>query len=133
MEEVQQDQQPKHRTFHWEPKCFTRKKEGQPDEKLYEGHLIVRAMTGEERSEMLANCGALDAKEELAGKSKGTQGKWLLDIYKQNKGLILGAEVVRVADQAKLNLEDVAYEEPLFQLPMEFAACMLNGFHMGNG
>lgn len=128
MEEVKQEPVPRIRTFHWEPKCFRRK-----DQVLYTGHLVIKAMTGEERTEMLQEDGVFDLEKEQEGKKVGDQSKWLLSIFKKRKHLIMGCDVTRQKDGVKLSLEDLFFEEPLWHLPLEFAGCMVNGFNLGNG
>lgn len=127
MEEVKAEPQPKQRTFHWEPKCFRRK-----EQQLYSGHMIIKAMTGPERQRMLIEDGVFDVEDEVAKEKTGGQSAWLLGIFEKRKDLIIGCDVTRLSDGAKLSLEDVMYEEPLWTMPLEFAGCLVNGFNLGN-
>lgn len=117
------------RSVKWVPDSFVKKAEGAADVELYSGHLLLQVPDSEFKCDLLVELGIADGEE--AAKKLGA--KALMEIYKKSKHLILSAEVVRVKDAAKLNLDDVLHEEGLAFLPIQFGARMLEGFGPGNG
>lgn len=123
MEEVK-----KVRSFNWEPECF-KNEAGEPK---YTGHLVIKSLPSYERNQQML--------DESASRPKGDDvqdtalaGGWMLGIWSKYRHMVLSAEVVRVKDNVKLDLDDVLHEEGLIRLPLEFAGKILGGFGLGNG
>lgn len=116
------------RTVKWTPKCFVKEgKDGEASVPLYSGHLLLEVPDNEFLCDILAELSQGDA-EEL--KKQGAT--FIMGAYKKAKHLIVGAEVVRLKDQAKLDLDAVKIEPGLRYLPMEFGAKVMGeGFGPG--
>lgn len=121
---------PKIRTFNWEPDCF----KNEAGDHRYTGHLVLKAMRSDERNKLMIDLSAArPTKADGEQVSTRDGGDWMMKIWEEHKGMILSAEVVRLKDGAKLDLEDCMYEEGLMRLPLEFAGKFMGGFGLGNG
>lgn len=116
------------RTVNWTPKCFVKTgKDGAADVPLYSGHIVLEVPDNEFMCDILAELSHGDPDE-----IKKQGATFIMAAYKKAKHLIVGAEVVRLKDQVKLDLDAVKHEQGLRYLPMEFGAKVLGeGFGPG--
>lgn len=111
------------RTKQIKPDCFG---------ESYSGHILVKRMKLDELEIAREQLGLLDidVKKERTTKE---DYEFMRNVYKMAKEYVISAEVVRVADGEKLDLEGLEYETELVTLHSEIASMFLNGWAMGNG
>lgn len=116
------------RTVNWTPKCFTKTIDGASVE-LYKGHLLIEIPMASDRMRELIKHQNLQREDAVSDQEAMNA---MLDLWDRQSGLLKMGEVVRVSDGAKVELEDLFYDQQLTALPLEFAAKYLAGFGPGN-
>jgi len=104
------------------PDCFGEK---------YKGTITVRRLKRDELDVIRDELGLLDI-DPKAERTNKEDYKFMLKVYEKAKNYILAAEVERVADGEKLDLEALEYETELTELNAELASSLLAGWAMGN-
>lgn len=104
------------------PECFG---------EAYVGHITVRRLTHTELNVAREKLGLLDLDVKKDRTTK-EDFEFMQRVYEYAKGFLVSAEVQRVSDGEKLDLEGLEYETELTTFHSDISKSFLSGWSMGN-